>query len=470
MAIAQFSGLASGIDSASLIDAIIEARSQTNEVRRKEIEGLESENESLDEFNTKLLALNDLLDRFRTINGGGVNKKSASSDSTVATAAVSAAASNSTLGVTVTSIASASTASFADIYTSTDQALAANASGTQTIGVDVGLGSDLVSVDVDITSSTTVAQFVEAFNSNANAAGRVSASLVNIGTTDAPSYRVVFNSLKEGENLGTIAFDIPTAGAGFGGNGDLQTRSIDQATDAEFSISGISGTITRATNAVSDVVSGVSFQISKAGTANITVSDDSDSTADLFQEIVDAYNDLVEFVNENNGVSRAEDGNSITNVFGSLAKASVDDDFLSRFRTEFAAASAASGTSVTAFSELGISTNRDGTLAFDIEKFKTAVGADPTGAAELFRNFADASAGTEGFIFEFTKFQGFIDIAQSANNTQVESLNDKISSLERTLEKVRANYEGQFSRLETLTSKLQSTQQALTGILAGLSA
>ena len=87
MALIQFSGLASGIDSAALIDALVEARESSNELRRSEIEFLNSENDALEELNTKILALNDLVDQFRTINGGGVKKEANTSDATVATAA-----------------------------------------------------------------------------------------------------------------------------------------------------------------------------------------------------------------------------------------------------------------------------------------------------------------------------------------------------------------------------------------------
>ncbi|MCC6952508.1 MAG: flagellar filament capping protein FliD [Deltaproteobacteria bacterium] len=468
MATAQFSGLASGIDSASLIQALVDSRNKTNEIRRADIDFLESENEALDELNTKILALNDLLDKFRTANGGGVSKKSSSSDSSVATAAVSSAANNAAFTVTATSVASTATASYNDAYALTTTAFAANAVGTQTIGVDIGTGADLVSVDVDITSATTVQEYVDAFNANSNASGRAVASIVNVGTTATPSYRVVVASLKEGTELGTIAFDVPTSGAGFGGNSDLQTRTTDQATNAVFSVSGITGTITRSTNAVSDVFSGVTLQMSKVGTADITVSDDADTTGDLFQEIVDGYNDIVEFVAENDQISRTEEGGEIVNTFGSLAKTRLDNEFLARVRLAISEADAPSGTSVTSFSELGISTNRDGTLAFDLDAFKTKLSGDPVGATELFRNFADSAAGISGFLYEYTKFDGFIDVSQEANNTQIESLNDKIEALERNTDTMRRGLEAQFARLETITARFQATQAQLSGILAGL--
>lgn len=465
--IAQFSGLASGIDSASLIDALITAKLRTNELRKNQITNLQSENDALEELNTKLLNLADLINKYRTANGGGINKRASSSDASVATAAVSAAAANASIGVTVTSAASAATGSFTDSYIDSAALFAPNAVGTQTITVQVGSGASQVSIDVDITNSTTVQQFIDSFNSNADAIGVAVASLVKVDEND---YRVVVSSQKTGVNDGQLAFVIPSAGAGFGGAGDLQTQTIDQATDAIFSIDGISGSIRRSTNAISDVLTGVTFNIAKAGTSTITISDDADSSADSFKEIIEAFNDIVQFIKENDTATQdkgSKDGNII---YGSLGKTRLDNDFLSQFRETLLGANSgfASG-AVQSVADLGISTNRDGTIAFDIEKFKMAVSSDSSGATGVLRNFADKTAGISGFIYQFTTFQGFIDLAQSANLSKIDNLNNSVEQLQRSADKMKDRLTLQFSRLESITADLQQKQATLTSALAGLS-
>ncbi len=455
--IAQFSGLASGIDSASLINALVEAKLKTNEIRKKDISDLEAENSSLDELNTKIITLSDLLDKFRTANGGGVSKKSSSSDSSVATAAVSAAASNSTIGVTVTSLASAGTASFADSYVDGD-AVFATAIGTQPISVDIGTGTDLVNITVNITNATTVQQFIDAFNQDADASGRATASLIKVADND---YRVAITSLKSGLDEGTIAFTVP-AGGNFTDPTDLQTRTLNQATNAIFNISGIASGITRSTNAINDVLTGVTLQLSKLGSASISVTDDSETSADSFKEIVDAFNDLVTFVKENDTVTQDTTSRDKTNIYGSLAKATIDNDFISRFRETLLSTVASTTGAVQSFADLGISTNRDGTLAMDIEKFKTGVSNDSNGATSVLRSFADASAGVAGFMYQFTTFQGFIDSAQSANLTQITSLNAAIDQLQRSADKLKERYTQTFARLESTTARLQNQQAQLT--------
>lgn len=467
MPVAQFSGLASGIDSKALIDAVIQAREVKNQIRQNDIDHLNGENDALEELNTKLLALNDLVDQFRTLNGGGVKKRGSSSDTTVASASVGSTAVNGSYSITVTSTASTAQASFDDTYASLTSALAPNAVGTVNVQVDVGTGSDLVSLVVPITSATTIGSFIDSFNNTTGASGRVTAAAVNVGTSASPSYRVIFNTQQSGLDKGQIAFTIPGSGS-FGGQTDLQNRTVSQATNAAFTVSGITSSITRSTNSISDVITGVTLNLLKNGSTTITVAEDADATADLMTQIVDSYNELVEYINENDLVERVENGDSVTNVYGSLAKTRVDNDFLAQFRDQLLLATASSGTNVQTFADLGLETNRDGTLTLRTEDFKTALAADSTGAAELLREFADDTAGVEGLIYGFTKFDGFIDLAITANDDEISNLNDQIEALDRSNAKLRTSLELQFSRLESIVGGLQSQQAALSSVLASL--
>lgn len=467
MPVAQFSGIASGIDSAALIDAIIEARSVTNEIRRQEVTSLEAENDALEELNTRLIALNDLIDPFRTANGGGVSKKTSSTDASVVTASAANGAINASYNLTVNAVADIATASFDDVYTSLDDPLAPNAVGTQTIGVDIGASSPL-SIDVDITNTTTISSFVDSFNQNANAQGNVSASIVNVGTEASPSYRVLFTTQQSGLDDGQIAFDIPTDVAGFGGNPDLQNRTIDQATDANFDLSGVGSSITRSSNIVSDVVGNVTFNLQATGSATVSVSTDADTTSDRAKEIIEAFDDIVTYINENDLVQSVDNGEETENIFGSLAKTRVDDDFLSAFRLEISSAGSTNGTSVFSFADMGVSTNRDGTISFDEDQFLEAVSNDALGVAEVLTDFADSTSGINGMINQYTRLNGFVDLAQDGNTNEIQLLNDEIDQLDRFNENLRDALTKRYALLEGRIGDLQGQQSQLSGILAGL--
>lgn len=458
MPIAQFSGLASGIDSQSLIDALIAAKQQKNDIRKKNITDIEAESEALVEFKTKLQGFSDLLEKFRTINGGGIAKKGASIDPSIATAAASSTAVNASYSLTVTSVADSANGSFDQSYSDSTSILSA-AGGD--ITVTVGTGADQVVITKAVGPTTTLNDFVNDFNGDSTAIGRVVASAVNIGTSGSPDYRVVFTSLESGTSKGTLALGSTTA--------ELTTSTIDQASDAEFSIGGISSSITRSSNTISDVITGVTFSIVDTGNTTISVTNDSDKTSSQIEELVDSYNEIITYLAENNQVERVRNGNNFENIFGTLAKVRTDDDFLSTFRSTLSGTSAASGTSVRIFAELGIVTNRfDGSLIFDAEDFKTAVAADPIGATELLNNFADSMGGFSGKIYEYTKTGGFIDISIDSNNGEIESLSESIAQLDRQTDKMKERLTRTFSNLESVTARLQSSQQQLTGILASL--
>lgn len=462
MALIQFSGLASGIDSKSLIDALIEARNKTNELRQAEIDHITSENTALDELGSKINTLKDLVEKLRVVNGGGVYKRAASSNADVATAIAGSDAVSSSVSVNVTSIADTATQSLKPSSSSGwASSSSAFTSGSGTVEIDVGsaTGGSQVTISVAVTAATTVQQFVEAINNDASASGRVSASLINVGTSGSPAYQVVLNTLKSGTVQGEIAVTVP------GGITDLSAPSAKQATDAQFTISGISGTITRESNTVDDVVPGLTMQFLSSGATNISVTEDASSTADLMNQIVDAYNDIVSYVNENDIVERLADG---TNVYGTLAKTRTDNEFLSSFRAQLFGASSSTGTSVTSISELGIATNRDGTLSFDQNTFETAVGNDPTGAAEVLQDLGEGLGGISGVLHQYVTYNGFIDVAKNSNEDQIEQIQEKMTKLDYVNGRLRESLEGQFARLESLMAKLQNQGSALSSILAGL--
>jgi len=457
----QFTGLATGIDTAALIDAIIEARSITNIIRENEVEQLEAANTAIGELETMVLSLNSMIDAFREINGGGLDKQATSSDEEVLTATASNAATNGAYDITVNSLAQTATGSFYDstsTYTSTDDVFSTD---TGSIDVTVGTGANQFTINVGVTGgSTTVADVVDAINNDANASGRVSATAVNVGTADNPDYRVVVNTLESGTDQGTLAFSS-TGISNF-------TDTIEQADNANITIDGI-GTIERTTNNISDVITGVTLNLSDTGgPETITVSNDASNTAESIQEIVDKFNEIVTYVKENNSVTRVEEGENVGNAFGTLAKVRVDDDFLSQFRLTLSGAESENGSAVTAMSELGISTNQDGTLSFDSAEFTEKLGSDPTGVAEVLQDFAEDAVSSEGTLTQFTRFNGLFDLAVDTNDSQIERINDQIERLNRANDKLRESLTAQYARLEEVTGSLNNQGQALTALLSGL--
>jgi flagellar hook-associated protein 2 len=451
----NFSGLASGIDTNALIDAIT-ASYRTVQVTpyQNQLDTLEETNSAFDELASKVSELKTTLTQFTSVAGGGVSKSASSTRDSVAFATATSAATNGSYSLVVTSVAKNATYSFGSGYSSETSTLGA---GSETVTYTVGSGADLETVSFDVTAATTVTDFVNSFNS---ASSRAEASLVNVGTSSTPSYRVVISSSSEGISKGQF---LRTSS----GNGSWVTGSetTDQATNASFSISGI-GAITRSTNTISDVITGVSFSLSSTGSATVKVSEDSAATSSAVQTFVDQYNEIVSFVKENNLVTRTGSSSGSAVRFGSLSGSRTDDNFLGALRDALASSSATAGSAVRIFADIGITTARDGTLTFDTTKFQSAAGSESSSVGALLRSFADSTSLTDGTFDLYTRFGGIFDSTRNGNSFQITTLSQRISDAEESISRQASDMRSRFARLESLMGRLQGQQQSLSSLLS----
>jgi flagellar hook-associated protein 2 len=297
--------------------------------------------------------------------------------------------------------------------------------------------------------SYTISQFVSDFNA---AASKAEASLVNIGTETSPSYKIVISGSYEGLEKGSIS---RTALGGSLTN--LTAASESAAANSSLSISGI-GTITRSTNSISDVIPGVSLSLASAGTATVKIAEDSATTTAKIQDFVTAYNDIVKFVTENNQVTREESGSEVKNIFAPLSETRTDDSALQALRAEFASI-------VRVFSDIGITTERDGTIKFDSTKLQQALSSEPGSVNSILQTFADNIALTGGVIDRYTRYSGLLDISTNNNKSLITDLNRRITDAEKQIQRMADGLKERYARLEGLMSKLQQQQSSLAGAL-----
>ncbi len=466
MATLSFAGIASGLDTQALIDATTNASRQTRvKPDQDRVSKLEGANTAFEELSAKLDALRDTLQNFTSLSGGGVAKVGTSSKESVVSATAQPTAFNGSYAVTVSALATNHTYSFDTTYSDIGDAIQSTLTGAEaesdrTVSFTVGTGTEQETVDVVITDgSFTIQNFVDEFNSTSQ---KARASLVNTGTTASPAYKIVISSLYEGTEKGTIA--RTSLGASLT---NLSAYSENVAADSSVTISGI-GTLTRSTNTISDVIPGVSLELNSLGSSTVKIAEDSTSTISKVQEFIDTYNDLVQFIDSNNVVAREEDGEQVTNTFAPLASTRVDDNMLDSIRSEISAAVASSGTSVRIFADLGITSQRDGTLGFDTTKLQSAISSEVSSVSAVFQSFADSVATTGGVIDQYTRFNGLLDVTVNANKTTISDLNKRISEAEASIQRQADALKLRYARLESVMGRLQNQQQSLSSALAGL--
>jgi flagellar hook-associated protein 2 len=453
----SFPGIGSGIDSARLADALYDQLTLPNKLRSNQVDQLESENSSLEELRSKLLSLADKLDALRTVNGGTPALTAQSSNNDVVTVAADSSAEFSNFKVDVESIANSASGSFNRDFSSRVDYLLQDSSQAGSVSFTVGTGDSAYSFDVIVGELTTAEGFVNQFNQNAD--GKASASLVNLGSSSEPSYRIVFNSADAGTEKGTIA--VSASNDELLGSSVLNSVTLEQATDARFKVSGVSDTIVRDTNNISDVVAGVSFQLKTTGTADISVAHDSDAALRTLTDFVAAFNNVVEFVNKEDAITPTRVDGETVNVYGSLASTDVDDRVLDNLRQVVRGVSSDS----VSLASLGVKTERDGTLSIDEDQFRRAFNDAPDAATSVLTSVADEIAGVGGVAYQFTGYQNQIDLAVEANEAEIANIAGTVEDVERMASSREGSLLKQFTSLESIIAKLNQDASVITSLL-----
>ena len=195
-----------------------------------------------------------------------------------------------------------------------------------------------------------------------------------------------------------------------------------RAADAQLTVDGV--TVRRTSNTIGNIVSGYSFDLNSTTTSAFRVSSSLDKdTAYLSTKVlVDRLNVTRVYFDDllDKGVDDGEAGSLAHDpVMGSIAKKirSITEGGIIGF-----------GANSRYFSELGISTKRDGTLAINETTFKEALENDTTSFDAIFNSsvtsdntnlvlnrnsFSSPKAGTYAYVFDSSKASSPVDLRSS---------------------------------------------------------
>ena len=181
-------------------------------------------------------------------------------------------------------------------------------------------------------------------------------------------------------NLGIVQSQI---GAG---------RQTIAAQDASFTINGLAAT--RASNSFSDVVSGLTINLVKAGSATLTVASDTKTLKSEINDYVAAFNDVVSTITTNSQYD------STTNTAGTLLGDGTTQSIVDSLTQGVTDRIANLSSSTNSLAQIGISLGTDGTLSVDDSKLSAALVSDPAAVGRVFR--ADGVTNNGGVTFVST--------------------------------------------------------------------
>lgn len=466
-----FSGIASGLDTDNLIKAASSATRQTKVTPlQKRVQELTDTNDALDTLASRLLRLRTQANKFSSLFGGPLEKSATTSNESVLTASAGRGTPSGSYEVNVSQLARNGVFSFNDRWSEPTAVINSSINNDapaedRTVKIAIGLGSSQETISLELTNETTPASLVDKFNAQAT---KGVASLVNVGTSSSPSYAISFTATSAGTQDGTVQLISPLGSELSAGTAVLQAGTSQAATDAQFSITGITGTISRSSNTVTNVVQGLSLNLRSTGTSTLTVRDNPTGSAQLVRDFVDQLNDVIKSTREANSVTQEDRKNEVVTLFGPLARTRVDEGIIGEIRNALAATGAPSGSSFRIFADMGLTTQRDGTFAFDEDKFRAAIAAEPSSVDTMLRTFGDTIGKTGGTIDLYTRFGGLIGDVKNANKASITDTNTRIAEAEKAITKTEEDARARYARFESLMSSRQSQGAQLSSILGSL--
>lgn len=335
---------------------------------------------------------------------------------------------------------------------------------SETESLNSGASITLTVVKGGVTSNITVAtptpeNIVTELN---NAGLGLSASLVDTG---AASNRYVLSV--SGESGEDNAFTL-SADAGLSGATQMTT-----AANANFTVNGIA--ISRASNSVSDAVSGVSLNLNKvSGSTTIQVSPNRDEVKTRIMDLVTTFNDVKAVFNELQNGDDAED-----ELIGSLATDSTLRNVIRSIQNKLTSPISTASGDINYMTDMGIGFTREGTLEVNESRLDTVLSSSFDDVVTAFTantenqtEYGEASRGLAGdmsvLIASFTKTLGSVSSEIRNAEEALTTYETRLAELDARMARIQDRYTQQFSAMQQIVDQMNSTSDYLTSQLNAL--
>lgn len=439
-----------GFDVASTVTAILSAQQAIEAPWKNQLTSLQAQDAVFTSLGADLSTLTTSMQALTDFTGVMAAKQGASSDINVLT--LTGASSTAVAGshtVVVNSLAQTSSQ-----YSTTLANASDTLSGSLTIQVGSGT-SQTITVD---SSSNTLATLAAAINFaaigvSASVITDVSGSRLSLvsGTGGSAGNLTVTSALTDATTSTSMSFQVGQAGA-----------------DASLTVDGVA--LQNGTNTVSTAIPGVTFQLllSSPGTqVQVQITNDNSAIATAMNSFVNAYNAVAKDLNTQEGNDSS--GNPEP-LFGSPTLALIQSQLSSALF-----GGAASGT-INSVTQLGIETNKDGTLSLNTDTLDSALNS----------NFSDVTAflqnsGGFGQMMQTTLNNlgtqapnGLVYLAQQQNGAQETALNQSITAEDARLADEKTSLTTELNEanqiLQAIPSQLNQVNEmysAITGYNTG---
>ncbi|MFP7492362.1 flagellar hook-associated protein 2 [Terribacillus saccharophilus] len=492
-------GLASGIDTDSMVEQLMNAERQKLYKMQQEETKLTWQQDALREVNASLKSFDSIVSDMKLTTA--YNVKSTSSTSSAVTATAASSASNGSYSIQVNKLAKAAI-------------VLSEKADTKTFDPDAAINGQTFADNPKVTADSTFS--LRTYDEN----GQLITKNFDVKTTDSlnsilkkitddpdlgirafydkQSGQVVMEKKETGKNSSTdqeIVFDEGSFLNTFLG---LDPSAKQGAQDAEFTYN---GALTISSNKNSYTLSGVSFTFNQTteSAVNITVDNDVDAAYDKIKEFVDSYNKIVEDVNTKLSEKSYRDYPPLTDE----QKKEMSEDEIKLWEEKaksgllkgetalqsgiYSLRSAwynkvENGGEYTQLAQIGITTSKNylenGKLVIDEDELKTALRENPEGVYKLFSNNVEGDG--RGIVnrIEDSLDKTMDNITKRAGNTdktnqqftlgkRLNEIKDRMDDFQDHLKQVEDRYWRQFSAMESAISQLNQQSSYLMSNFGG---
>ena len=243
------------------------------------------------------------------------------------------------------------------------------------------------------------------------------------------------------------------AGVGFGAN-------AVEASDARALINNVQ--VVSSTNTIDDAISGVSLSLLKkdpAATTTISVAEDLGTAKTKIGKVVDAFNDLVKFAEDQNTAAGKGDASSVGR--DPLLRG-VRNALRNAFLGEYTA-----GGSFSSLAAIGIEFQRTGRMTFNAGRFDAASASNFTDVRRLFAgDGANKGAFTTlaDLVQEYTKADGLLKDTDDRLTQQVSALDKRIADLTDRLALRRLALQKEYIAADSAMTQLKNDVSSLSAL------
>jgi len=309
---------------------------------------------------------------------------------------------------------------------------------------------------ISVAPGTSYQEMVSTINEDPNNSG-IQAAMINDGSSDNP-WHFTLTAKNSGEENRIFLTNLQMT---------EKQGAENESLNASFSVNGFEYQ-RQANDDLNDVIQGVSFNLKKIGSSELTISPSTDQIKENLTTFIETFNELTNEIHSNSRFSSDSEENGLLSEMYSIktipsALSSIMGQIID------------TGDSITSLFNLGLSFNeKDGTISMEMDKFNEAFTSSLEGVKALF--IGDKEKGINGLgdilneaLANYSDSQGVVSVQKSSSEERIDRIQTSIQEAEKRLDTKYEIQAEEFVRLDAYIGTMNAQSTYLQSIFDSFS-